>query len=154
MSQPLSPFSNARFLALRLLPGEEVLQALRLHLQQHRLQSAFIAGCVGSLTDVTLRFAGQDHSQQLTGKFEVVSLIGTLDAQGEHLHLAVSDETGQMYGGHLMPGCTVRTTLELVLGELEQVTFSRQPCALSGYEELVITPRDTDDLNHQISLSQ
>lgn len=47
-----------------------------------------------------------------------------LDATGEHLHLAVSDENGIMCGGHMMPGCTVRTTLELVIGELEQVTLA------------------------------
>ena len=72
---------------------------------------------------------------------EIVSLIGTLDAEGEHLHLAVSDENGHMSGGHMMPGCTVRTTLELVIGELENVQFTREHCPLSGYEELVITER-------------
>ncbi|MBG2875631.1 DNA-binding protein [Proteus alimentorum] len=141
MSQPQSLSSTTRFFAVRLLPGEDVIAVLRQFIQQNNLKSAFIAGCVGSLTDVVLRFAGREENRYLTGKFEIVSLIGTLDAQGEHLHLAVSDENGLMCGGHMMPGCTVRTTLELVIGELEQVTFSRQPCEHSGYEELVITPR-------------
>lgn len=141
MSQPQSLSSTTRFFAVRLLPGEDVIVVLRQFIQQNNLKSAFIAGCVGSLTDVVLRFAGREENRYLTGKFEIVSLIGTLDDQGEHLHLAVSDENGLMCGGHMMPGCTVRTTLELVIGELEQVTFSRQPCEHSGYEELVITPR-------------
>lgn len=146
MSQSLTPFSSARFLALRLLPGEDVIPALRQYVQQHNLQAAFIAGCVGSLTDVALRYAGQSYAGKkgidlLTGKFEVVSLIGTLDAKGEHLHLAVSDEKGVMTGGHMVEGCTVRTTLELVIGELEQVTFQRETCALSTYEELVVTAK-------------
>ncbi len=96
---------------------------------------------MGSLTDVALRFAGESDTTVFSGKFEVVSLIGTLEQQGEHLHLSVSDRTGKVTGGHIMPGCTVRTTLELVLGELEQLRFSRQPCLLSGYEELVINNR-------------
>lgn len=146
MSQSSTPFSTARFLALRLLPGEDVLPALRQFVQQHNLHAAFIAGCVGSLTDVALRYAGQSYAGEkgidlLSGKFEVVSLIGTLDAKGEHLHLAVSDEQGAMTGGHMMDGCTVRTTLELVIGELEQVIFQRETCALSTYEELVVTTR-------------
>ncbi|MBU0049623.1 MULTISPECIES: PPC domain-containing DNA-binding protein [Enterobacterales] len=141
MSQLPLPSSHARFIALRLLPNEDVIMALRQMIKKQNLKSAFIAGCVGSLTDVVLRFAGREENRYLTGKFEIVSLIGTLDDQGEHLHLAVSDENGLMCGGHMMPGCTVRTTLELVIGELEQVTFSRQPCEHSGYEELVITPR-------------
>lgn len=60
---------------------------------------------------------------------------------GEHLHLAVSDPYGAMLGGHMMPGCTVRTTLELIIGELPALTFSRQPCAISGYDELHISSR-------------
>ncbi|NYZ52203.1 DUF296 domain-containing protein, partial [Escherichia coli] len=52
----------------------------------------------------------------------------------------VSDPHGTMLGGHMMPGCTVRTTLELVIGSLEELAFSRQPCALSGYDELHISP--------------
>ncbi|QNH67166.1 DNA-binding protein [Proteus vulgaris] len=141
MSQTQPPSSHVRFIAVRLIPGEDVIEALRQIIADNQLQSSYIAGCVGSLTDVALRFAGREENRYLTGKFEIVSLIGTLDNQGEHLHLAVSDENGIMCGGHMMPGCTVRTTLELVIGELEQVTFSRQPCEYSGYEELVITPR-------------
>lgn len=101
---------------------------------------AWIAGCTGSLTDVALRYAGQEGTTLLNGTFEVISLNGTLELSGEHLHLCVSDPHGTMLGGHMMPGCTVRTTLELVIGSLEELAFSRQPCALSGYDELHISP--------------
>ncbi|MTC25587.1 PPC domain-containing DNA-binding protein [Providencia alcalifaciens] len=141
MSHSLATYSNARFIALRLRPGDDVILTLQQQVKHHQLQAAFIAGCVGSLTDVALRFAGQEDTHLTSGKFEIVSLIGTLDAQGEHLHLAVSDENGHMRGGHMMPGCTVRTTLELIIGELENNTFTREHCSLSGYEELVITSR-------------
>lgn len=141
MSHSLATYSNARFIALRLRPGDDVILTLQQQVKHHQLQAAFIAGCVGSLTDVALRFAGQEDTHLTSGKFEIVSLIGTLDAQGEHLHLAVSDENGHMRGGHMMPGCTVRTTLELIIGELENNTFTREHCTFSGYEELVITSR-------------
>ncbi|EPG7576898.1 MULTISPECIES: PPC domain-containing DNA-binding protein [Providencia] len=141
MNQLLSPYSNARFIAIRLVPGEDVILTLRQKIEQYGLQAAFIVSSVGSLTDVALRFAGQENTFQITGKYEIVSFIGTLDAQGEHLHLSVSDEHGKVLGGHMMPGCTVRTTLELVIGELEKVNFTREPCPLSGYEELIITSR-------------
>ncbi|HHU9774944.1 TPA: PCC domain-containing protein, partial [Escherichia coli] len=94
-----------------------------------------------SLTDVALRYAGQENTALLSGKFEVIALNGTLEQSGEHLHLCVSDPHGTMLGGHMMPGCTVRTTLELVIGCLEELAFSRQSCALSGYDELHISPR-------------
>lgn len=87
-----------------------------------------------------MRYAGQEGTTLLNGTFEVISLNGTLEQSGEHLHLCVSDPHGTMLGGHMMPGCTVRTTLELVIGSLEELAFSRQPCALSGYDELHISP--------------
>ncbi|MEQ4675343.1 PPC domain-containing DNA-binding protein [Providencia vermicola] len=141
MTQALPFYSNARFIAIRLLPGDDVLLTLRKQIALHGFQAAFIAGCVGSLTNVALRFAGQEDTDHICGKFEIVSLIGTLEANGEHLHLSVSDEKGHMRGGHMMPGCSVRTTLELVIGELENIAFTREPCPLSGYEELVVISR-------------
>lgn len=136
-----SPASGASFYALRLLPGDEVLSQLREFVQQHQLHAAWIAGCTGSMTDVALRYAGRDEATQLHGTYEVISLSGTLELTGEHLHLSISDQQGAMLGGHMMPGCTVRTTLEIVIGELTALSFSRQPCPVSGYEELVVNTR-------------
>ena len=83
-------------------------------------------------------------SRRRDGCFEIVSLIGTLDAAGEHLHMAVSDPEGRVKGGHVLEGCIVRTTLELVVGELTDVTFCRKYCPLSTYEELVIVQERED----------
>ncbi|MHA7848197.1 PPC domain-containing DNA-binding protein [Serratia sp. D1N4] len=137
----ISPPSTARFYALRLLPQQELLSALRDFIRRNGLHAAWISGCVGSLSEVVFRYAGREGTTLLSGKFEVVSLIGTLEAGGEHLHMAVADENGHMTGGHVMEGCIVRTTLELVIGELNDAVFSRQPCTLSGYDELNVKPR-------------
>ena len=80
-------------------------------------------------------------SGQVLDEVLAIVLDSTLELTGEHLHLAVADPHGAMLGGHMMPGCTVRTTLELVIGELTSLAFSRQPCAVSGYDELVISSR-------------
>ncbi len=136
------PLSPARFLALRLLPGEDLIAGLRAQMARHGLQAAWIAGAVGSLTHANLRYAAQPDGTLLEGAFEVIALGGTLDPECEHLHLSISDEQGLMRGGHVLPGCRVRTTLELVVGELEAYRFGRAPCPQSGYEELLITPRN------------
>lgn len=133
--------STARFYALRLLPQQELLSALRDFIRSNGLRAAWISGCVGSLSDVAFRYAGREETTLMSGKFEVVSLIGTLENGGEHLHLSIADENGQMTGGHVMDGCLVRTTLELVIGELNDISFSRQPCTYSGYDELFVSPR-------------
>ena len=65
----------------------QVLSQLRAFAQQQQLHAAWIAGCTGSLTDVALRYAGQENTALLSGKFEVIALNGTLEQSGEHLHL-------------------------------------------------------------------
>ena len=130
----------ARFIALRLLPGEDLLASLNTFVAKNEIKAGWIAGVVGSLSQAALRFAAQPNSTQLTGAFEIIALSGTLDADGGHLHLSVADAQGMMRGGHVMSGCIVRTTCELVIGVLEGVAFKREPCPVSGYNELVIIP--------------
>ena len=96
--------------------------------------------CVGSLTVTTLRLANQEGPSVYKGHFEIVSLVGTLSVNGSHLHLAVSDSTGRTIGGHLLDGCRVYTTAEIVLGELPEVEYRRETDPAFGYKELVVYP--------------
>lgn len=71
---------------------------------------------------------------------EIVSLTGTLGPEGMHVHISLSRRDGACVGGHLVSGCIVHTTAELVIGELPGVEFRRQPDAATGYNELTVTP--------------
>ncbi|NLL37426.1 MAG: DUF296 domain-containing protein [Fretibacterium sp.] len=128
--------SSARFFSFRLLPGDDLLIELWRWISEVGLRAGYVAGVVGSLSQAGLRFAGRPETTVLSGCFEVVSLTGTLDANGEHLHMTLSDSEGRVTGGHVMEGCLVRTTMELVVGLLEDVVFDRKPCPFSGYDEL------------------
>lgn len=136
--------SGGRFLAFRLAPGEELLGALRRIVAANGIRAGYVAGVVGSLSRACLRFAGRRDGTALDGCFEVVSLVGTLDAEGEHLHMTISNPEGTTAGGHVLEGCVVRTTMELVLGDLSELEFSREYCPLSTYEELAVIPRTHD----------
>ena len=48
--------------------------------------------------------------------------------------------TGAMTGGHLLPGCIIRTTAELVLGLAATVAFRRVEDPATGYPELGFSP--------------
>jgi hypothetical protein len=50
---------------------------------------------------------------------------------------SVSDAKGNVWGGHLISG-TIFTTLELVLGVIQNVEFSRAMDSNTGYNELVV----------------
>ena len=53
------------------------------------------------------------------------------------LHLSIADRDGRILGGHLLDGCLVRTTLEVVMQEIDGVRMLRAKDAETGYEELV-----------------
>ncbi len=137
---PATPSSALKTYALRLKPGDDLRQQLTAFVQQNHLVAGTMLTCVGSLTVATLRLANQEGPTVYRGHFEIVSLVGTLSVNGSHLHLAVSDSTGRTIGGHLLDGCLVYTTAEIVLGELPGLDFRRETDATFGYQELVVRP--------------
>ena len=130
--------ATVRAHAVRLRPGEDLRDALEQFCQERHLRAGAIVTAVGSLSRTSIRFA--DHSEPTVreGPFEIVSLVGTLGAGGVHLHLEVADANGETSGGHLVRGCTVYTTAEIVVAELRGLTFDREMDPRTGYRELHI----------------
>jgi uncharacterized protein len=124
--------------AIRLLPGEDVKQVLKAFTLEKKILAGAILTAVGSLTHASLRYAAMPTATRIETAMEVLALVGTLSPDGPHLHLTVSDSEGKTLGGHVMDGCIVRTTLEIVLIDLPEMRFSREKDPKTGYEELVI----------------
>jgi predicted DNA-binding protein with PD1-like motif len=134
--------------ALRLEPGEEIYARLR---EIAAGRSMFVVSCVGSVTSVGLRLAGYTSSDAnnvtrvenklrfYDAHFEIVSLTGSLCADGLHLHMSMSDAQGRVLGGHLKYA-TVFTTAEILLAVLPDYTLSRLPDSRTGFPELVVAP--------------
>lgn len=129
------------FYALRLQPGQDLRREIERFAEQHQLQAGFIATCVGSLDRTTLRLANQSEVTAFPGHMEIVSLVGTLSPDGVHLHLSVADKTGATLGGHLVEGCRIYTTAELVIGEAVNLQFHRVIDPQTTYHELTVEPR-------------
>jgi predicted DNA-binding protein with PD1-like motif len=127
--------------SFRLRPGQDLKTELEAFVKQQRVGAGAILTCVGSLTDVTLRLANQEGPTVWKGHFEIVSLVGTLSVNGSHIHLSVSDSTGRTLGGHLLEGCKIYTTAELVVGVMPSLDFVREADPTFGYKELVIRKR-------------
>lgn len=126
--------------AARLHPGDDLLLALDRLARSRNLDAACVLACVGSLTQATLRFANQEKPAVLHGHFEIVSLTGTLSQYGAHYHIAIADEAGRTYGAHLLAGCLIYTTAEIVIGTLPDFRFLRTHDPQTGYPELDIQP--------------
>jgi predicted DNA-binding protein with PD1-like motif len=73
---------------------------------------------------------GEYVTTKLDGPLEVASCMGnvSVDEKGEtivHAHIVVSNEKSEAYGGHLMKGCHVGPTAELVIIEAADVRLRR-----------------------------
>ena len=139
--RPSSFTSSLTAHALRLTPGQDLYLELLAYVKTHQLKAVCLVSCVGSLEQAALRFANQPNVTILPGKFEIVSLVGTLDSETCHLHLALADSEGKMVGGHAKEGNLIYTTAEIVLAELPHLTFSREIDSTYGYKELSIRRR-------------
>lgn len=124
--------------AIRLKPGADLKRSILQFATENKLSAGWIATCVGSLTTCNLRFANQSDGTQMNGHFEIVSLVGTISENGSHLHLSVSDSTGKTTGGHLMDGCIIYTTAEIVIQSTNSLTFRREKDGSTPWEELMI----------------
>ncbi|MBE9110367.1 DNA-binding protein [Nodosilinea sp. LEGE 07298] len=123
---------------LRLTPGQDLKQELQAFAQAQALEAGVILTGLGSLTQASLRFAAAEKASAIAGPLELISLSGTLSQHGMHLHGAVADAQGQVYGGHIMPGCLIRTTAEIAIANLPYLRLHRQPDPVTGYLELVV----------------
>ncbi|NYE59219.1 hypothetical protein FHW58_000371 [Duganella sp. 1224] len=125
-------------LPLRLHPGDDLRAALVQALLDSGHQAGFVLQGIGSLSVAQLRYAGLPGPTELRGDLEILTLAGSLAADGAHLHMAVSDARGALLGGHVCAGCVVRTTAEVLLALLPERRFTREHDARTGYPELTI----------------
>ena len=136
---------SMKTLPVRLTPGQDLRAGLEAAVQAQNCHAAFVLSGIGSLSTAGIRLAGAEQPTRLTGEMEILTLSGTVDVDGDktgsHLHMAISTATGQVLGGHVAPGCIVRTTAEVLLALLPDWQFTREPDAQTGYDELVVRAR-------------
>lgn len=126
----------------RLKPGQDLKPEIEKYVNTHNIQAGFIITCVAGLKHATLRMADAKPDKQdirtFEGPLEVTSLVGTVSVNGSHIHITVSDKEGAAYGGHLKENSTVHLTAEIVIGEDENATYTREQDEDTGFTELVI----------------
>ncbi|HEV7779672.1 MAG TPA: PPC domain-containing DNA-binding protein [Chitinophagaceae bacterium] len=129
---------NTTVHAFRLKPGEDLKEGIERIVKEKGINAGWVATCAGSLTDYSIRFANQPGPNTGNGHFEIVSLSGTVSINGSHLHISISDSTGKTIGGHLMPGCKIYTTAEIVLESTDKYEFTREKDGSTPWEELQV----------------
>lgn len=130
--------NRVKMYVLRLKPGDDLRVELERFGKAKNIQAGFIVTGLGSLRKAALRLADKSESTNFDGKFEIVSLVGTLSPDGPHLHISLSDGTGKTIGGHLVAGCEIYTTAEIIIGDALGLKMTREQDAQSGYKELKV----------------
>jgi uncharacterized protein len=123
---------------VRLSPGADLRRAVEDMSADLPEGSGFLVSGIGSLVHARLRLANEAEEQFVAGPLEIISVSGSISADGVHLHLCVADAHGQVLGGHACQGCEVRTTAELLVADLPGYRLARELDENSGFKELVI----------------
>jgi predicted DNA-binding protein with PD1-like motif len=131
--------------AVRLTPGTDLRAELERLTEALGLRAGCILSCAGGLSHARLRMPGAAGEAEVfmtwVEPMEILSLTGTLCPDGPHVHISLSRRDGSCVGGHLVRGCVVNTTAELVIGEAPEVEFHRPLDPATGYNELSVQPR-------------
>lgn len=122
----------------RLHRGQDLFLCLQSFVREHQIGAAVIVSAVGCVSRARLRDASGITVREIPEEMEIVSLTGTLGEKRTHLHAAFSKENLSTLGGHLVEGCIINTTCEVVLLQLDDVIFDAEDDPETGYDELVI----------------
>ncbi|MHA1726094.1 MAG: PPC domain-containing DNA-binding protein [Promethearchaeota archaeon] len=112
----------------RIMPGEDVLDAITEMVKKHKIKAGFIS-VIGALNITTIGFFDLDQKQYRFKTFheniELTSCLGNISYKnGEpviHLHVSIGMEDHGMKGGHLSRPSRVSVTAEVYIFEINQI---------------------------------
>lgn len=123
---------------LRLATGEDVLDGITAYVTEHDIRAAWLS-YLGAVRRASLRYFDQERRQYcdfMIGRhLEVLSGVGNVSvldgAPFVHTHMALGDDRGRAYGGHVDSGCEV-WALEVSIHELVGDVPVREPDDCTG----------------------
>lgn len=121
----------------RLHRGDDLLIEIKALCVENNIAAGVALSGVGCVSRARIRDASGINIREINRHMEIVSLNGTVSAARCHLHIALSAEDLSTYGGHLVEGCIINTTCELVIGILEGVRYDMEQDKETGYDEIV-----------------
>ena len=124
---------------IRLKPNQDIKQELIQFSVKNNIKVGSIVSAVGSVTKMSVRIADGKTVVQDNQNREVFGLSGTLVHNQIHAHIAAINTKMDVFGGHLMDGCLVHTTMEItILDVSDNINASREYDEGTGYDELFV----------------
>jgi len=127
----LSESKSGRIVFAQLSEDEDLLETITLAAEKSHITAGFFI-LIGTLKRANLGFhrQGEYETIKIDGPVEIVSCMGNISVKGNkpfaHAHISVSNEKGEVMGGHVMPGCIIAATGELVLIEAKDARLFRR----------------------------
>ncbi|MGD8505449.1 MAG: DNA-binding protein [Candidatus Bathyarchaeota archaeon] len=122
---------SGKFIFARLFEDEDVLEAIIQIAERSGIEAGFFF-LIGTLKKAKMGFFHEGRYQpiEMTEPLEIVSCMGNISIKEKqtlaHAHIAVSNKKGEAFGGHVLPGCIIAATGELVLVEAVDVELQRK----------------------------
>ena len=130
-----------KFHCIRLHRGEDLLLSIKNLAQRENIKAAVVLSAVGCVLQGRVRNAGATAIVDIPEHCEIVSLNGTVSAKRTHLHISLSKADLSVVGGHLVEGCIVDTTCELIFVDIPNVEYDVEFDEETGYDELIFKKR-------------
>ncbi|WP_455716579.1 PPC domain-containing DNA-binding protein [Anaerosporobacter sp.] len=130
-----------KILCKRLHRGDDLLKEIKKIASEEKLEAAVVLSAVGCVTRAKVRDASGRTIKEINEGCEIVSLNGTISEIRTHLHIALSKEDLTTVGGHLVEGCIINTTCELVIQELTGWSYGIEQDSETGYDEIVFSKK-------------
>ena len=137
MNNVITTNGNMVLHSVRLHRGDDLLLSIKALAQEKHIRAGVVLSAVGCVLQARLRDASGVNIRDIGEHCEIVSLNGTVSENRCHLHLALSKEDLSTIGGHMVEGCIINTTCELVIGELPSQQIDVEFDEETGYKELI-----------------
>ena len=122
---------------VRLRRGADLLESIEKLCTENAIKAGVLLSAVGCVSRGRVRDAGGVNIVDIAEPLEIVSLMGTVSNMRCHLHVSFSKEDLSVVGGHLVEGCIINTTCELIIGEMENFVYDVELDEETGYDELI-----------------
>lgn len=132
----LTGAGNLKCHCVRLRRGDDLMLSIKALCKEKNIAAGVVLSAVGCISHGRVRDASGVTIREIADHCEIVSLDGTVSAQRCHLHISLSKEDLSTIGGHLVSGCIINTTCELVIAELPCVRIDVEEDPETGYDEL------------------
>ncbi len=126
---------------VRLRRGDDLLLSIERIAKKRRIKAGVLLSAVGCVSRARVRDASGVTIREISEPLEIVSTMGTVSERRCHLHVSFSREDLSVVGGHLVEGCVVNTTCELVVGECAGTEIDVEFDDETGYDELIFKER-------------